>query len=82
MLWPEHFDVGIRVDGSNYGVSPGDGYLPEPYAYVGVDSVPSDESWNAPFGRGRPMAEFRDPEAVRDFFATGRDDAAAGARIS
>jgi hypothetical protein len=32
VLWPEHFDVGIRVDNINYGVSPGDDYLPAPYA--------------------------------------------------
>ena len=53
VLWPEHFDVAIRVDEVNYGVSPGDGFLGEPYAYVGVDDVPSDPFWNAPFGAAR-----------------------------
>ena len=24
VLWPEHFDVAIRVDDANFGVSPGD----------------------------------------------------------
>lgn len=75
VLWPEHFDVGIRVEDVNYGVSPGDGYLGEPYAYVGVDPVPADPYWNAPFGRTRPMTEFAAAEAVRDFFADGRDRA-------
>ena len=35
VLWPEHFDVGITLDKVNYGVSPGDDDIPEPYAYVG-----------------------------------------------
>jgi len=35
VLRPEHFDVAITLDEVNYGVSPGDGYLGEPYAYVG-----------------------------------------------
>jgi hypothetical protein len=40
VLWPEHFDVAIRVHDMNFGVSPGDGFCAEPYAYVGVASVP------------------------------------------
>jgi hypothetical protein len=38
VLWPEHFDLGITLDKVNYGVSLGDGYLDEPYAYVGRGS--------------------------------------------
>src|SRR4051794_27274001 len=73
VLWPEHFDVGIRVDGVNYGVSPGDGYLAEPYAYVGPDPVPAgDPYWNAPFGTAHPMSSFADAAALRDFFADAR----------
>ena len=68
MLWPEHFDVAIRVEGVNYGVSPGDGYLGEPYAYVGVDPVPSDPFWNAPFGAARPLADLPGVDAVVAFF--------------
>ena len=40
VLWPEHFDVGISVGEVNYGISPGDGYLDEPYAYVGPLAAP------------------------------------------
>ena len=73
VLWPEHFDVGIRLDAVNYGISPGDDYLPEPYAYVGVDAVPvGDPYWNAPFGRVEPMTEFVEPATLRDFFAEAR----------
>jgi hypothetical protein len=35
MLWPEHFDVGVSVDGANYGVSARDSYHHRPYAYIG-----------------------------------------------
>ena len=73
VLWPEHFDVGIRVDDVNYGVSPGDGYLAEPYAYVGVDPVPAnDPYWNAPFGTAQPMTSFADATGLLDFFAEAR----------
>lgn len=80
VLWPEHFDVGIRTGGVNFGVSPGDGHFAEPYAYVGVDPVPDDPYWNAPFGVTRLMTEFADAAVLRDFFVEGRDRAAATAR--
>jgi hypothetical protein len=72
VLWPEHFDVAIRVEGINYGVSPGDAYLGEPYAYVGVDPVPSDPFWNAPFGAARALADLPGVDAVVTFFKEGR----------
>jgi len=56
-LWPEHFDLaadhqpatGRRV---NLGFSPGDGFHPEPYVYLGPwDRTGLDDPfWNAPFG--------------------------------
>lgn len=72
VLWPEHFDIGIRVDEVNYGVSPGDSYLGAPYAYVGVDPVPDGEFWNAPFGATRPLADLAGIEALVAFFTDGR----------
>jgi hypothetical protein len=66
ILWPEHFDVGITVDEVNYGVSPGDGYLAEPYVYVGPWKPHTGEFWNAPFGATRPMRDL--PEAALDEF--------------
>jgi hypothetical protein len=72
VLWPEHFDVGVRVDGVNYGVSPGDDYLVTPYAYVGVDPVPSGPFWNAPFGAARPLIELAGIASVLAFFTDGR----------
>jgi len=76
VLWPEHFDVAIRVHDMNFGVSPGDGFIAEPYAYVGVSSPPAgDKFWNAPFGAARPLGELPDAPAVTRFFAEGQQRA-------
>jgi hypothetical protein len=72
VLWPEHFDVAIRVHDANFGLSPGDGFIEEPYAYVGVSSPPAgDAFWNAPFGAAVPLGELPDAAAVVGFFAEG-----------
>lgn len=76
VLWPEHFDVAISMAEVNYGVSGGDGYCPEPYAYVGPWKPRPDPFFTAPFGAARPMAQLATVEDVLDFFARGR--AAAG----
>ena len=40
-IWPEHFDLACEIGSAdagtraNYGASPGDGGIPEPYLYVG-----------------------------------------------
>jgi hypothetical protein len=76
VLWPEHFDVAIRVRDMNFGVSPGDGFIAEPYAYVGVAAPPAgDRFWNAPFGAAVPLRELPDAAAVTGFFAEGRERA-------
>lgn len=76
VLWPEHFDVAIRVGDVNYGVSPGDGFMSEPYAYVGVGQVPAgDVFWNAPFGAARPLWDLDGMGGTVAFFAEGRDRA-------
>jgi hypothetical protein len=74
VLWPEHFDVAITLDEVNYGVSPGDGHLPQPYAYVGPwnrDGL-DDAFWNAPFGAATPLSELGDEAGVAAFFERGR----------
>ena len=81
VLWPEHFDVGITVDEVNYGVSPGDGFHAEPYAYVGPWQVPAaDDFWDAPFGAARALDSLGTAEAVQRFFEEGR--APARQRVS
>jgi hypothetical protein len=77
VLWPEHFDVGVTVDEVNYGVSAGDSYLREPYAYVGPWKPRTGTFWNAPFGAVRAMAELPDAATVSAFFAEGREHATA-----
>ena len=77
VLWPEHFDVGITVAEVNYGVSPGDGHLAEPYAYVGPWAAREGSFWNAPFGAVRPMTEVPDVDTVLAFFHEGARRAAS-----
>ena len=76
MLWPEHFDVGISVNEVGYGISAGDGYLDEPYAYVAPRQRREAAFWNAPFGAARPIAELSDVDALVAFLAEGRDRSA------
>ncbi len=68
-LWPEHFDAATNfalANGSRVGVgaSPGDGYVDEPYLYVGPwgPERPRDPSyWNAPFGAVLTRGQLNDP---------------------
>ncbi|GAA2557936.1 hypothetical protein [Pseudonocardia hydrocarbonoxydans] len=75
VLWPEHFDLAITVDEVNYGVSPGDGGHPDPYAYVGPWTPREGPFWNAAFGALRPATALPDADAVARFFAQGRAEA-------
>jgi len=72
ILWPEHFDVAVSQGEVNLGVSPGDAFLPEPYAYVGPWTVPTaDPFFDAPFGAARPLADLVGVEAVCAFLGEG-----------
>ncbi|MCV2491951.1 hypothetical protein OF117_21625 [Geodermatophilus sp. YIM 151500] len=75
VLWPEHFDVGVTVDGVNYGCSPGDAALPDPYLYVGPHDGPPtrDDFWNAPFGAALTADRVRSVDDALSFFHSGRD---------
>jgi hypothetical protein len=76
VLWPEHFDIAITADEVNFGVSPGDSFLDEPYAYVGPWTPHTGDFWNAPFGSARPLSGMESgPESILAFFAEGRDRA-------
>jgi hypothetical protein len=75
VLWPEHFDLGISVHAVNYGVSPGDGFLAEPYAYIGPHQPRRGAFWNAPFGAVRPVGTLLDAAGILGFFREGRDRA-------
>ena len=79
-LWPEHLDVAIRAGRVNYGASPGDEHVGEPYVYVGPDVVPGgpDGFWNEPFGALRTWADVHSSSEAEAFFRTGRDRVRAG----
>jgi hypothetical protein len=71
VLWPEHLDIAIGRDEVNYGVSPGDSAVPEPYAYVGPWTPRTGAFWNQPFGAARPLSALGGADAVADFFREG-----------
>jgi hypothetical protein len=74
ILWPEHFDIGITIDAVNYGASPGDDTVDEPYVYVGPHAGPPrrDEFWNAPFGAFLPSSQVHSAGDAVAFFRRGR----------
>lgn len=77
VLWPEHFDLAITIDEVNLGVSPGDRYWADPYAYVGPWDFDPDKPgyqgpfFNAAFGAVLPAAGAPDTDALARFFRGG-----------
>ncbi len=76
VLWPEHLDVALTVAEVNFGVSPGDAHLAEPYAYVGPWAPRSGSFWNESFGAARLLAALEGPTGIADFFREGATRAA------
>lgn len=72
VLWPEHFDVSVTLSDVTYGVSTGDTYLGEPYAYVSAGSAPQNAFFNAPFGAARTLRELGNTDAVVGYFTEGQ----------
>jgi len=75
VLWPEHFDLGITAGAINYGASPGDAEVADPYLYVGPhDGPPPGEPafWNAPFGAVRAIDQIGAAADAVAFFRDGR----------
>ena len=74
VLWPEHMDVAITLDAVNYGCSPGDDAIGEPYLYVGPHGGPPqrDDYWNAPFGAAVTADRIRAVDDAVEFFHHGR----------
>jgi hypothetical protein len=75
VLWPEHFDLGITAGAINYGVSPGDAQVADPYLYVGPhDGPPPGDAafWNAPFGAVRTIDQIGAAADAAAFFRDGR----------
>ncbi|MFF2149034.1 hypothetical protein [Kitasatospora sp. NPDC058190] len=72
VIWPEHFDIALTADEVNYGVSLGDAFEPEPYAYVGPHSPRQGGFWNAPFGATRTIRELGGVFGITAFLEQGR----------
>ncbi len=68
ILWPEHFDVAILLDGTSYGASPGDGFHAMPYAYVSSGDHDDSDFWNAPFGAIRGHEQMRSVDDLVTFW--------------
>ena len=75
-LWPEHFDLAAIADEVNYGGSPGDEFVEQPYLYVGPFNRPfphaGDPYWNAAFGAVLRYDEIDTAGAAAAFFRRGR----------
>lgn len=75
-LWPEHFDVAIRAAEVNYGASPGDREIPEPYLYVGPTAsdraTTGDAFWNTSFGAAVTWESIDSVDDALGFFRRGR----------
>jgi hypothetical protein len=83
VLWPEHFDLGITAGAINYGASPGDIHVADPYMYVGPHDgpPPGDPAfWNAPFGAVRTIGQIGAAADAAAFFRDGRARVAAADR--
>ena len=61
----------VTLDRVNYGVSPGDGTIGTPYAYVGPWEPVEGAFWNAPFGAARPLRGLGSADAVLAWFLEG-----------
>jgi hypothetical protein len=75
VLYPEHFDLAIVVAAVNYGASPGDDTIAEPYVYVGpFEGPPAQDGtfWNAPFGAYRTHVDVRTADDALAFFREGQ----------
>lgn len=75
-LWPEHFDLGCNIEGVNFGCSPGDAHVAEPYVYVGpwkTDGFPDGGFWNAPFGAVLPYGHISGADSALAFLRRGAD---------
>ncbi len=94
-LWPEHFDVAVDFGDAeagtraNYGASPGDAAILQPYLYVGpwdlskAIGAPDDAFWNQPWGATMTydsLLASADPYATAAaFFEQGTSKLAANA---
>jgi len=72
-IFPEHFDLGLTAGPVNYGFSPGDDAIAQPYVYVGPHQLPppAGDFWNASFGAYRTWSEVTNAQQALDFLRAG-----------
>ena len=72
-LWPEHFDVGFQAVEVNWGASPGDHHVGEPYLYVQPWSFsgPVGTYWNIDFGAVVTRDQISSVDDAVHFFLAG-----------
>lgn len=76
-LWPEHFDVAIRREGSNFGGLAGDATIGDPYVYVGPPQILAGDSFfTEAFGAARTWTQTPTASLIAEFFAEGAQRAA------
>ena len=79
--------IRLGADGAsvaiNYGASPGDDHIADPYLYVGPHAgpPPGDPAfWNAPFGAARTFRQIGTVAEATAFFRDGRARAVTTSR--
>ncbi len=76
-LWPEHFDVAVVLGAAgsraNFGGSPGDLYVDEPYCYVGPFEPRTGPYWNESFGAVLRYSQILSGSDARAFFQKGTE---------
>jgi len=85
VLWPEHFDLGMTAAAINYGASPGDDHVPDPYLYVGPHAGPPPDDpafWNVPFGAARTFHQIGTVAEAAAFFRDARTRTRAAATLT
>jgi len=64
--------MGPSESRANYGVSPGDGLIDEPYLYVGPHHPRRGPFWNVDFGAALTYSQVGDGADPIEFFELGR----------
>ena len=74
-LWPEGFDLATAGGGVNFGGSPGDVFIAEPYLYVGPHDRPypadGGSYWNESFGAALRYDDITSLDQAVAFFTRG-----------
>jgi hypothetical protein len=79
-MWPEHFDMSCDFGETNYGASPGDAGIPQPYLYIGPWDASRRTGPFAMYGFGAAMT-YDDLRTAPDSKDAGRRFLTEGAAL-